>query len=73
MSTVNFDEMAKALRQAVARYPNCRIANCDCDSKGTEWKAGCYCMCHFTQMDIKFGKDKWNMNDFDKQSKQGLG
>ncbi len=68
----NFAAMTAALRDAARAFPFCRIANCECNSIAGEWKAGCGCMCHFLQMDEKFGKDKWTLNEFSKQSEIGL-
>lgn len=54
------------------RFPNCPIANCDCNHKGQdEWKKGCFCMCHFFQMDRKFGKNNWNLGDVGSSARAG--
>ena len=55
--------MHNALREAQKAYPNCRIANCDCDEYENEWKKDCWCMGHWLQMDRWFGKDKWKHGD----------
>jgi hypothetical protein len=47
----------EALRSAHQRYPNCRIANCECDSKGDEWVRGCGCLCHLLQLQERTGLD----------------
>jgi len=62
----------RALREAVEHFPNCRIANCSCDSKAGKWQKGCCCFCHFAAMDALRGKDKWSLVDFDRQAKKGL-
>jgi hypothetical protein len=72
MNDKEFLDMYNAIAMAAKRYPNCRIAACDCNSKGTEWKKDCNCLCHFYHMDIKYGEDKWTMNDFSEQTKIGL-
>jgi hypothetical protein len=72
MTNVNIAEMAGALMLSARRYPNCPIANCDCHHKDQdEWVKGCYCLCHFAQMDRKFGKGAWGLGDVDASAKAG--
>lgn len=59
------------IKQAAARYPDCRIANCDCDDFGGVWEAGCHCLGHFKDMDDIFGKDNWSYKDFTRESEHG--
>ena len=63
-----FNAALRALGQARARYRNCRIANCDCDSAPGQWRQGCHCMCHFKAMDAKYGEDRWNLKDFSREA-----
>jgi hypothetical protein len=61
-----------SLMIAARQYPNCPVANCDCHHKDRdEWKKGCYCLCHFKQMDRKFGEGKWNLGDSGSSAKAG--
>ena len=72
---MNYDDFLKmrgALSLAMEAHPNCRIANCDCDSVHGEWKPECYCMCHFFYMDERFGKDQWTLNKFSRIAKKGV-
>ena len=46
-----FMEMRKGFRKAIKTFPNCLIANCNCNSKEFELKKSCHCLCHFSQMD----------------------
>jgi len=71
MDDETFQKMIESFRESTRRFPNCRMANCTCDSDNDEWKKGCHCMCHFFFMDKKFGKDKWNLNDFSKMAEKG--
>jgi hypothetical protein len=48
-------------------YPNCTIANCDCNSKDGEWKKGCACLCHFNEMDKMYGRDQWKLSDWSRE------
>jgi len=63
-----FIQAISTLRQAARRHPNCRIANCDCDSKHGQWRQGCHCMCHFKAMDAKYGQDRWDLYDFGREA-----
>lgn len=67
-----FMAIYRGLRASLARYPNCPVASCDCRSKTGEWEKGCNCPCHFFQMDVRFGKDKWTFVQFTEQAKTGL-
>ena len=61
------------LRASYRRYPNCRVASCDCDEKGKEeWISGCACPGHFTQMDAEFGEMNWKLRDFNKKKETGI-
>ena len=71
MSDIDVDSVMAGLARAAARYPGCRIANCDCNSKNGKWSKGCWCMCHFRAMDEKYGKDKWDLNAFVRELKVG--
>jgi len=73
MDDETFQKMRESFRESMRRFPNCRIANCICDSNNDEWKKDCHCICHFFLMDKKFGKDKWNLNDFFEMAKKGIG
>ena len=46
-----------ALSHAIKEFPNCRITNCKCNSKESEWKKGCLCLCHMDQAQEILGKD----------------
>lgn len=72
MTTEEFLKIQKALGNSIQRFPNCRIANCECNSKNDEWKKDCNCMCHLLYMDKKFGKDKWKFSDVSKIAKKGV-
>jgi hypothetical protein len=64
--------MLGALALSAQRYPHCPIANCDCHHKDKdEWAKGCYCLCHFEQMNRKFGKDNWNLGDVGASANSG--
>jgi hypothetical protein len=63
------DEILRALREAHRRCPNCRIANCDCDSKSGKWENGCHCFCHFFWMEEHYGKD-WTWEQFEEECKK---
>lgn len=63
MDDNKFNEIRNALRESARMYPFCRIASCDCDGRDDEWKKGCFCMCHFSLMDKKFGEKKWSLSD----------
>lgn len=56
-------------QKAMEIYPDCRIANCDCDSKNGKWDQNCLCSCHFFKMDEKYGKGNWSLADFGKEAK----
>lgn len=45
-------------------FPNCRIANCSCDSKGGEWKKDCICMCHMDQAQKILGTTEFDSEKF---------
>lgn len=62
----------KALAESARRFPNCRIANCGCDSWNGKWEAGCRCMCHFDAMNKAFGKDDWTLADFSASADRGV-
>ena len=72
MNDEEYIQMRNNLREAGRRYPNCYIANCDCNEKEGEWKKGCHCMGHFTMMNKIFGGRKWDLNDFDEMAHKGL-
>lgn len=67
------DEEFKAIHRALVadmhRYPGCRVASCDCDSKHGEWQKDCTCLCHFFAMDEMYGKGKWTLTQFNKEAK----
>jgi len=51
----DFRKMENSLRLSILKYPNCKIANCDCDSKHGERKTKsngekCYCLCHIDEI-----------------------
>ncbi len=35
----------EGLRKSIKMYPNCRIANCECNSSKVR-EEGCRCLCH---------------------------
>ena len=72
MDQKTFVEMSNALHRSLKRFPNCRIANCDCNSEEGEWKKNCHCMCHFSNMDEKYGKDKWTLKQFSEEAERGM-
>lgn len=72
MTREELETMSHNLRLAIRRFPNCRIANCECDSKNGEWKPGCLCMCHWFKMDELHGERKWTLDMFYKQAKKGI-
>lgn len=72
MNEEEYIQMRNNLREAIRRYPNCRIANCECDEYNGEWKKGCHCMGHFKMMDRMFGEKKWGLNDFDEMAHKGM-
>lgn len=47
-----------------SKFKLCLISNCECNSKGGEWREGCLCGCHMLQMDKKYGKGEWNLEHF---------
>ncbi len=63
--------ISAGIKAAAKRYPNCRIANCDCDDFGGVWTQGCNCFGHFKDMDAIFGKEKWSLGDFNREAKRG--
>ena len=68
MNPEEFSSTRRAILESIRRFPNCTIANCECDSRHGEWKDKCNCMCHFRQMDEVFGKGQWALKDFNKKS-----
>jgi len=51
----DFKKITNSLRISILKYPNCKIANCDCDSKHGERKTKsngekCYCLCHIDEI-----------------------
>jgi hypothetical protein len=68
---VTHAEMETAIKKSMKRYPNCRIASCDCDSKHGEWKQGCHCLCHMLQMNERYGKGNWSMDDYERERQRG--
>lgn len=61
-----------ALVLSARRFPHCPIANCDCHHKDKdEWQKDCFCLCHFEQMNRKFGKDNWNIGDVGASARAG--
>jgi hypothetical protein len=71
MDEKKFQEMETALKNSMRRFPNCRIANCECYSKQGGWNKGCMCACHFFKMDKLYGKGKWKLSDMSTESKKG--
>ncbi len=71
MDDKTFQTMENNLRKSRELFPDCRIANCKCDSNNGEWKKGCHCMCHFFKMDEIYGKGKWSLNNGGKKWKHG--
>lgn len=68
----NYEAMLGSLMIAARQHPHCPIANCACHHKDRdEWAKGCYCLCHFKQMDKKFGEGKWNLGDVGSSAKAG--
>lgn len=60
--------MRRSIAAAAARYPHCRVANCDCKSRDEdEWKRDCWCLCHFQYMNTKYGRDMWRLTDFERE------
>jgi len=55
----------QSISQALKKFPNCRIANCKCNSKEGEWKKGCLCLCHMDQAQEILGKD-FDLSDLQK-------
>lgn len=49
MNEEEFRNMENALRSSMRRFPNCKIANCDCDSKQEERIGDYMCLCHITK------------------------
>lgn len=45
-----FVDIAKALSDSIKRFPNCKIANCDCDSKHGQRLSDCHCLCHIEEI-----------------------
>lgn len=73
MTAVKFQAMSAALRAQAAKFPNCTIANCECNSRGGgEWRKGCLCMCHFAQMNTVFGNGKWGLKEFNAAAAKSL-
>ena len=50
MDAKQYQETKDALLYSSLRYPNCLIANCECNSKGFVWVKGCHCLCHWNQI-----------------------
>lgn len=46
MDDEQFNAMKNSLSNAIRRFPNCKIANCNCDSKHGKRIEDCYCLCH---------------------------
>ncbi len=63
--------MHSGIVASAKRYPDCRIANCDCDDYGGVWERGCHCFGHFKDMDAIFGKDNWRLGDFSREARRG--
>lgn len=67
---IDYAEMTRNLRIAARRFPNCRVASCDCNEFGGEWEQGCMCGGHFKQMTRELGHDDWSLTDFGKRAQQ---
>ena len=72
MDNEQFAKITQSLMASARAYPNCKIANCECNELDNEWKKGCHCMGHWLQMDSWFGKNKWKLDDCDAYSKTGI-
>ena len=72
MNEDEYIKMRNSIRKAAEMYPNCYIANCDCNEYEGEWKKVCHCMGHFKMMDKLFGENNWNLNDFSDVADKGL-
>lgn len=49
MDEQTFNAITGGLIWSIKRYPHCKIANCDCDSKNGERKNKCMCLCHIDE------------------------
>lgn len=68
-----YHRIENALMASIKRFPNCTIANCDCDSRHGEWKPGCHCLCHFRQVQAKYGEnDELLLKHFEEMAKEGM-
>lgn len=63
-------DITLSVMKAAARFPNCKIANCECNSNHGEWIKGCNCMCHFFQMDAIYGKNNWSLKEFNREDRE---
>lgn len=73
MDREDFNRITLSLLTSSMKYPNCSIANCNCNEQGGEWIPGCHCFGHFFMMDKEFGqgKENWNLGDFDASARVG--
>lgn len=69
MTPTELHRMFTALMMSARRFPRCTIANCDCNSKGGEWRNGCMCGCHFFHMTELYGPG-WSLSQFAEESKR---
>lgn len=67
----DFDAMTNSLRAAAQHFPRCRVASCDCDEFGGEWRQGCHCPGHWQQLDEALGRGGWNLADAAASAKAG--
>lgn len=49
METEEYNKIKAGLLQSMRRFPNCKIANCECDSKNGERIGKCMCLCHIKE------------------------
>jgi len=50
-------EIHKGLMTSIKRFPNCKIANCDCNSKEGERIGDCLCLCHIQEITKQMKKE----------------
>jgi hypothetical protein len=62
-------KMISVMSESIKRYPKCRVANCDCDSKNDKWENGCSCLCHLDWVRKHYGED-YTWEQFEEEVKK---
>lgn len=73
MDDEEYAAITRGLRASIQRYPNCKVASCECDEYAGEWKPGCFCTGHWFALNDAFGDNKgdWSFADASASAREG--